>query len=567
MADHSSKSVQLRQYAAMAGRAAMQGKFDSAQSQEEETAQLAAKPNNTGLPDQLKSGIESLSGQNMDHVRVHYNSTKPAQLQAHAYAQGSEIHLAPGQEQHLPHEAWHVVQQRQGRVKATAQAKDIAINDDAQLEKEADVMGEQALQKAPIQHKQHTQTSSSQSSNAVAQGRFYEKTPGGAFVWWNRPIALAGGAKSWRSFIDPATGTQQQHNGYGVWFQFNKGGTDRQKVKGTRAANGNTPGLTLGDQTHPLAPMAWTGSRNWPATMKGVNSALNLRGAVPGAALSPGNTAWGHQVAMQWGGPAAQWNAASATNDGGANQNAQEQYQTEVENAVNRVAALPGRNLDDFRIKHTAYMYSGTHVAKYMRIKIYWRNAAGNHIKLVDQVTPDFALHMAGGAGGGVAGFGTQIANQLTAGVALATRRQTDPTTEMSWNATPTAARPRKCFLTTACVDARGLADDCEELSILRAFRDGPMQALPGGAALVQEYYRIAPAIVDAIQSHPHAAMLLDRLYGDLVQGSIQLIGDGKYAQAMAHYRSCVLAIRQQLQAETSANKEAGLAHQVSEIT
>ena len=27
-----------------------------------------------------------------------------------AYAQGSDIHLAPGQEQHLPHEAWHVVQ-------------------------------------------------------------------------------------------------------------------------------------------------------------------------------------------------------------------------------------------------------------------------------------------------------------------------------------------------------------------------------------------------------------------------------------------------------------------------
>jgi hypothetical protein len=73
------------------------------------------KRNQTGLPDQLKTGIESLSGMSMDSVKVHYNSTKPAQLSALAYAQGSNIHLAPGQEQHLSHEAWHLVQQAKGR--------------------------------------------------------------------------------------------------------------------------------------------------------------------------------------------------------------------------------------------------------------------------------------------------------------------------------------------------------------------------------------------------------------------------------------------------------------------
>lgn len=114
------------------------------------TAQLApqsvSKPNNTGLPDHLKSGIESLSGMNMDHVKVHCNSTQPAQLHAHAYAQGSEIHVAPGQEKHVPHEAWHVVQQAQGRVKPTMQMKaGVAVNDDVGLETEADVMGARAL--------------------------------------------------------------------------------------------------------------------------------------------------------------------------------------------------------------------------------------------------------------------------------------------------------------------------------------------------------------------------------------------------------------------------------------
>lgn len=60
---------------------------------------------------------------------MHYNSSRPAQLQALAYAQGSDIHLGPGQERHLPHEAWHGVQQAQGRVQPTLQKKkEVPVN-------------------------------------------------------------------------------------------------------------------------------------------------------------------------------------------------------------------------------------------------------------------------------------------------------------------------------------------------------------------------------------------------------------------------------------------------------
>jgi hypothetical protein len=100
--------------------------------------------NQTGLPDKLKAGLESLSGLAMDDVKVHFNSAKPAQLEALAYTQGTNIHLGPGQERHLPHEAWHVVQQKQGRVQPTRQAKGVAINDDRALEQEAALMGEKA---------------------------------------------------------------------------------------------------------------------------------------------------------------------------------------------------------------------------------------------------------------------------------------------------------------------------------------------------------------------------------------------------------------------------------------
>lgn len=105
----------------------------------------ALKPNRTGLPEALKSGIERLSGMSMDHVRVRYNSDKPAQMNAHAYTQGSNIEVAPGQEHHLPHEGWHVVQQMRGGVAPRVQAKGIPVNDDPALEHEADVMGARAL--------------------------------------------------------------------------------------------------------------------------------------------------------------------------------------------------------------------------------------------------------------------------------------------------------------------------------------------------------------------------------------------------------------------------------------
>ncbi|OAT78913.1 hypothetical protein A9B99_04240 [Mangrovibacter phragmitis] len=108
-----------------------------------ETVQRQA--NQTGLPDNLKSGMENLSGMSLDHVRVHYNSAKPAAVQAHAYAQGSDIHLASGQEKHLPHELGHVVQQAQGRVAPTTSVAGMAVNDNPALEHEADVMGAKAL--------------------------------------------------------------------------------------------------------------------------------------------------------------------------------------------------------------------------------------------------------------------------------------------------------------------------------------------------------------------------------------------------------------------------------------
>jgi len=151
----------------------LQGKFSAEPVQQ----QADVQPNNTGLPDNLKLGIENLSGYSMDDVKVHYNSDKPSQLQAHAYAQGTDIHVASGQEKHLPHEAWHVVQQKQGRVKPTMQMKQgVPVNDDAGLEREADVMGEKSLSLS-IQKKATSIARQTDNTQKIGQGRFDKRTP------------------------------------------------------------------------------------------------------------------------------------------------------------------------------------------------------------------------------------------------------------------------------------------------------------------------------------------------------------------------------------------------------
>ncbi|MCG8327872.1 MAG: DUF4157 domain-containing protein [Chitinophagales bacterium] len=161
---------------------------------------LQKKENQTGLPDNLKTGIEQLSGYTMDDVKVHYNSSKPAQLNAHAYAQGTNIHVAPGQEKHVSHEAWHVVQQKQGRVKSTMQMKGgVNINDDKTLEREADMMGNKASKTTFIRSNNNSIKKQSQLNHSLTSvqakngpmqmipnlspGTYVEVRPGGTY-WY-----------------------------------------------------------------------------------------------------------------------------------------------------------------------------------------------------------------------------------------------------------------------------------------------------------------------------------------------------------------------------------------------
>jgi hypothetical protein len=103
------------------------------------------------LPSAVESKMSQSFGIDLSGVRVHEGGDAAA-MGAQAYTQGTDIHFAPGRydphsaggQELLGHELTHVVQQSQGRVASTTQAKGLAINDDAGLEREADVIGARA---------------------------------------------------------------------------------------------------------------------------------------------------------------------------------------------------------------------------------------------------------------------------------------------------------------------------------------------------------------------------------------------------------------------------------------
>lgn len=115
---------------------------------EQETIQKKSVPNQTGIPDQMKSRFEAGSGLSLDDVRIHYQSGLPAEIGALAYTQGTQVFVGPGQERHLPHELGHVVQQKQGLVRPTCTIGGLPVNDDAALERQAD---ESRFSARPIQ--------------------------------------------------------------------------------------------------------------------------------------------------------------------------------------------------------------------------------------------------------------------------------------------------------------------------------------------------------------------------------------------------------------------------------
>lgn len=102
------------------------------------------------------------------------------------------------------------------------------------------------------------------------------------------------------------------------------------------------------------------------------------------------------------------------------------------------------------------------------------------------------------------------------------------------------------CFLTSACVWAKNLPDNCQELETLRKFRDSYVMGLPNGNEIIKEYYEVAPKIVSAIEQRPDSTSIFKQMYEKLVLGCVKLIEARENEDACRLYQNSLLRLKKE---------------------
>ena len=91
------------------------------------------------------------------------------------------------------------------------------------------------------------------------------------------------------------------------------------------------------------------------------------------------------------------------------------------------------------------------------------------------------------------------------------------------------------CFLTTACCEYKGLADNCYELETIRRLRDKYIVNQPYGEEMIRCYYKEAPIIVENIRNSEDSAVILEYTY-NTISKIVKSIENGNNDEAIILY-------------------------------
>lgn len=101
------------------------------------------------------------------------------------------------------------------------------------------------------------------------------------------------------------------------------------------------------------------------------------------------------------------------------------------------------------------------------------------------------------------------------------------------------------CFITSACIKAQGLPDDCHTLTVLRHFRDSWLAKQPNGEKEIESYYNIAPDIVRRINCSPNSQAKYQFLLDNFINPCVSLIEKQNYQAAFEKYKEMVQKLQE----------------------
>lgn len=91
-----------------------------------------------------------------------------------------------------------------------------------------------------------------------------------------------------------------------------------------------------------------------------------------------------------------------------------------------------------------------------------------------------------------------------------------------------------------------GKPDNCEELRLMRFFRDGWLRDQPDGIALIKDYYQTAPAIVEKINQQPDRKAIYEEIYQNHILPCVESIKTERFADSKRIYINMVTNLKKQ---------------------
>lgn len=102
------------------------------------------------------------------------------------------------------------------------------------------------------------------------------------------------------------------------------------------------------------------------------------------------------------------------------------------------------------------------------------------------------------------------------------------------------------CYVTTAVCQNLNMGDDCEELRLIKDFRDHYLALTEDGRSLIDEYYDIAPTIVKRISREDDPETKYIWLYQNYIKPCVEFIKCGAQENCKTTYCEMVEALREE---------------------
>ncbi len=100
------------------------------------------------------------------------------------------------------------------------------------------------------------------------------------------------------------------------------------------------------------------------------------------------------------------------------------------------------------------------------------------------------------------------------------------------------------CYVTTAVCRNLNKGEDCEELRLIKGFRDGYLSSTEEGEALIEEYYDIAPTLVKRIEKDAEAQAKYLWLWNTYLAPCVAYIKSGQDENCKVTYCSMMEELR-----------------------